>query len=111
MSLTEKEKERRKSYYKRNKEKIKYIPVIERRSRLKRYGLTIEEFEVIKIAQNGLCAICNEAFDSKKRNCHIDHNHSTRKVRGLLCSRCNKGLGLFKDNKENLISALRYLNV
>ncbi len=60
--------------------------------------------------QNGLCAICN-GEESCYRNQHlaIDHNHETGKIRALLCSTCNRALGLFKDSIEVLESAKNYL--
>lgn len=70
------------------------------------YNLTIEQLEDMKIAQNNQCAICGI---NPKDNLVVDHNHITGKVRGLLCSSCNKGLGFFKDNIQRLQSAIVYL--
>lgn len=61
------------------------------------------------VEQNYKCAICNEDFKKNEKIC-IDHNHETDKVRGLLCGKCNTGLGLFNDDKEILINAAIYLN-
>jgi hypothetical protein len=60
--------------------------------------------------QQGCCAICGtpEAQSPKKR-LHVDHNHETHAVRGLLCSRCNTGLGQFKDDPNRLRAAIEYL--
>lgn len=71
------------------------------------YGLTKEKFFEIMKAQNNKCAICDIKIDE---SCHVDHCHDTNVVRGLLCSACNTGLGMFKDNIENLKSAIKYLN-
>ena len=80
-----------------------------RKSSLKRnYNLSIEQFEEIKEAQSGRCAICFDLFKDT-RNCHVDHDHGTGKVRGLLCSNCNRGLGVFYDDIEMLKSAIYYL--
>ena len=69
-----------------------------------KYGISLEDFNKIFKEQNGICAICNVS-----KATHIDHNHKTSKVRGLLCRDCNIGLGLFKDNKTFLLSAKTYL--
>jgi len=57
--------------------------------------------------QNNKCKICNTKFSKVTSN--IDHCHTTNKVRGILCTACNMGLGLFKDNTENLTNAITYL--
>lgn len=58
-------------------------------------------------AQGGCCAICKAPKGNKL--C-VDHDHRTGKVRGLLCSNCNAGLGMFKDSEDLLQSAKGYLN-
>lgn len=59
------------------------------------------------------CAICKagiEEWGGEKGNTScIDHDHKTNKVRGLLCSKCNLGIGMFEDNSENLKNAIEYL--
>lgn len=57
--------------------------------------------------QKGLCGICKKGIDESS---HVDHCHSTGKVRGLLCRPCNSGLGLFSDSTRLLKSAITYLN-
>lgn len=74
------------------------------RRRQKVYGLTIAGYEALKASQNDCCAICGE----KVELC-IDHCHSASRVRGLLCSKCNVGLGMFKDDLDLLASASSYL--
>lgn len=65
--------------------------------------------------QNYKCAICGEEVflfgDLKNRNkvAHVDHDHETGEVRGLLCDKCNRGLGFFRDNPEYLLKAASYL--
>lgn len=87
-----------------NKEKISEY---QRSKRLQRdYGLSVDKFNKMVKNQNNCCAICSEIF--KEIPC-IDHNHSTGKVRKLLCNSCNKGLGHFRDNPSNLVKALDYL--
>mgnify|MGYP001585018387 CR=1 FL=1 len=57
----------------------------------------------------GRCKICNVHQKELKHQLGVDHNHTTGKVRGLLCGSCNKGLGLFKDSIELLLKASYYL--
>ena len=78
-----------------------------RRTVLKKYGLTQIDFEVMYEAQGGMCAIC-ERKSIRKSFC-VDHDHTTGKVRGLLCGECNIGLGKFKDNLDLLKKAVEYL--
>jgi hypothetical protein len=74
-----------------------------------KYGLELEEYEVLVAAQNGLCAICkNPPFESTGR-LSVDHHHETGKTRGLLCATCNLGLGHFKDDPIRLMAAIQYL--
>lgn len=78
-----------------------------RRNRLKtRYGLTPEQVESMKVTQGNVCAIC----ETEPKTWHIDHCHSTGKVRGLLCGSCNMALGLMKDDPVRLSKAQEYLN-
>jgi hypothetical protein len=74
------------------------------------YGITLEEYEVLLKNQNSGCAICGaENADSKGRRLHVDHCHSTDRVRGLLCKDCNTLLGYAKDQPEILQKAAIYL--
>lgn len=81
---------------------------VKRRSTLKRrYGLTPEQLVDMFEAQNKECKICLKTIDKY----HIDHDHDSGIVRGLLCGPCNMALGLLKDNTETLRSAIEYLEV
>jgi hypothetical protein len=71
-----------------------------------RYGITSDDYAKMFVKQNGVCAICGKKPDLKL---HVDHCHKTKKVRGLLCGNCNRGLGLFKDEVESLEKAIQYL--
>lgn len=79
------------------------------------YNITKEEYLLLVHKQNNCCAICLEPekdVDKRSgmpRNLAVDHCHDTEKVRGLLCAKCNKGLGLFKHNVNYLLSAVKYL--
>jgi hypothetical protein len=79
---------------------------------LSKYNLTPEQYEQMLEAQNRQCAICrrNDPGDKAIKHFHVDHNHITGQVRGLLCARCNKGLGMFEENVVSLENAIAYLS-
>jgi len=81
----------------------------ERRRRLRRYGITDIEYQIIWTLQNQSCAICGQTTVPTNRQWHIDHCHSTGKVRGILCHHCNLLLGNAKDNTSILEKAICYL--
>jgi hypothetical protein len=76
-----------------------------------RYGLTPEAFNAKVEAQGGVCAICCELPDGKGAMgvLHVDHDHESGVVRDLLCHKCNKGLGSFRDSPTMLSKAMWYL--
>ena len=84
---------------------------IERRSKLKnQYGITVEEYDAMLAAQGGGCAICHATEPGgRTRYFPVDHCHTTGTVRGLLCTKCNRGLGLFNDNTGRMERAVKYL--
>ncbi len=80
---------------------------------LKKYGITLEEYRKRLSKQNNVCAICKQPETAVIKNkliaMPVDHCHKTGKTRGLLCTKCNRGLGLFDDNTEFLTNAINYL--
>jgi len=77
-----------------------------RESHLRRtYGLTEDDIKRMREAQGGRCAICREANAE-----HVDHDHKTGRVRGLLCFNCNGALGQFRDRTELMQRAVVYLD-
>jgi hypothetical protein len=72
----------------------------------KTYGLTHDEYDLILEAQGGACALCRRI---PKKPLHVDHDHTTGRVRGLLCPRCNQTLGRFGDSIEGLQRVIDYL--
>lgn len=79
------------------------------RSRFKtKYGITLEDKEIMVQSQDNKCMICKKTFTSLK-NTHLDHDHKTGNLRDILCSDCNRGLGCFRDNSEILQEACKYL--
>lgn len=75
-----------------------------------KYGLTVEQRAAIFSAQGSCCAICKATEPLGRHGWHIDHCHETKKVRGILCQRCNLMLGHAKDNAKVLSAAVAYLN-
>jgi len=75
----------------------------------KQYGISVDEFNELLRLQNNCCAICNKHISAVRRRMNIDHDHNTGKVRGILCTGCNTGLGHLGDNIEGLEKAIEYL--
>jgi hypothetical protein len=75
---------------------------------LRKYKIDLSQVFELKRKQNHCCAICKKDLEAGKKT-HVDHDHFTLKVRGILCSNCNLGLGMFKDNPEYLENAITYL--
>ena len=84
-----------------------------RRFAMKKYGITLEEYESLLDAQGGKCAICQSPHPGGNGRTNyswpVDHDHATGKVRGLLCRNCNVGLGLLGDSETRVAAALTYL--
>jgi hypothetical protein len=83
---------------------------VRRRDLKRRYGITVEEYDAMLEQQGNRCAICRTDKPGGKGRFHVDHDHQTGEVRGLLCNNCNRALGHFKDNVLILEQAIRYLN-
>lgn len=75
-----------------------------------KYGITIEDYNKILVKQEERCAICGRHQCNFDKKLHIDHDHKTGKIRGLLCYNCNHAIGKFFDNTEYLQNAINYLN-
>jgi len=104
----EKTKKKIKEYKKNHFQKNKYRATSQQLVR--KYGITSNEKEQMIKDQNNKCKICGIEFDVLDRaKIHIDHDHQTKKVRGILCTNCNLGLGMFKDNVDFLLNAVSYL--
>jgi hypothetical protein len=70
----------------------------------RRYGIGADEFDDLVVQQGGICAICGRPDPE-----HVDHDHDTGAVRGILCFNCNGGLGQFRDSIDSLLTAASYL--
>jgi hypothetical protein len=77
------------------------------------FGISMEEYKVMHSKQGGVCAICKEPekviYKGTLRSLSVDHCHQTGKVRGLLCTKCNRGLGLLQDSLDLLKKSVAYL--
>ncbi len=74
------------------------------------HGITMAQYDAMLEKQGGVCKICGTNTPGGRGRYHVDHCHKTGKIRGLLCNRCNIGLGQFKDNSKILTAAAHYLN-
>jgi Recombination endonuclease VII len=92
---------RSRAWYHANKESVRSKQIA------KKYGLTMEEYRSRK---SGSCDICGASMGAVGANgMHVDHDHRTGRVRGILCPACNKGLGCFADDPNRLHKAANYL--
>lgn len=96
-------------YYKLNPRKQKNC-------NLRKYGITVEEYDQLFEKQNGVCAVCRKPetrICTKKiiQSLSVDHDHYTGIVRGLLCDRCNKAIGLLYHDVDLLKRIIKYLKV
>lgn len=78
-----------------------------RGTRIRAYGISVEDYNRMLEEQGGGCYLCGEA--PQGRALDIDHDHITGKVRGLLCSSHNRAIGLMKDDPEMMLKAHQYL--
>lgn len=93
-------------YYRKNRAK----KILQNRDyRLKtKFGISLELYTSMIAERNGLCDICKRVSNGRG-SLHVDHDHVTGKIRGLLCSNCNLALGMFQDSRETILAAERYL--
>lgn len=97
------------AWKKANPEKARlYVERGQAKWRLARYDMTVDEFERMLHEQDGLCKICGRPPESVK-GLVVDHCHSTGAIRGLLCLKCNSGLGMFRDDTDVMHRAIDYL--
>lgn len=92
----------------------KYEPIARNAQYVKKYGITLEQFDTMSLEQNHLCLICKKPQIYTRRKdgkcfLDVDHCHTTGKIRGLLCLNCNIGLGNFLESKDLLLAAASYL--
>jgi hypothetical protein len=77
------------------------------------YGITFEEYAAMLVSQNGVCAICGKPESATNqygvKRLAVDHDHATKCVRGLLCSKCNRAIGLLDEDTGRMLRAVAYL--
>jgi hypothetical protein len=84
-------------------------PEMYRNYNLGRYGISTEQYEAVLAAQGGRCACCGSVANASGKRLFVDHDHVTGAVRGVLCHKCNAGIGSLGDNIEGVRRALAYL--
>ena len=94
-----------KKYRENNKERLRLSRKI---FNLKsKYNLSLVDYESMLVRQNNVCAICGGV--ERTKSLAVDHCHNTKINRGLLCQKCNRGIGCFNDNPKLLHNAFTYL--
>ncbi len=96
--------EKHKQWAEKNKGRCK---ILNRKTNLAQYGITLAEYDELFEKQNGNCAVCG--LPEITRRLSVDHNHETNEIRGLLCSKCNFFIGLAQENPDILNKAIDYL--
>jgi hypothetical protein len=99
--------ETQREYYKNNSEKCR---ASSRNTRIKKaYGITAAEFDALFLKQGNKCACCGTDKPGTQKGWHIDHDHITGGVRGILCHHCNVMAGMSRDSITILRSSIAYL--
>lgn len=110
------DKNARKEYKERNRER--FLKKSRATNLMLRFGMTEDDYYSMLSSQGGVCKICGasnpngrDSSSDKMRHFSVDHCHITGKIRGLLCTCCNRGLGLLGDTVEDIRRALEYLEL
>lgn len=89
--------------------RARLIAEMRRRYISRTYSIQLEDKAAMLWAQGGVCSICRRDLDADDRNTHLDHDHATGRLRGVLCHGCNVGLGAFRDDPDRMRRAIAYL--
>lgn len=108
-----------KQWYNKHKNKKSFLRQRSSSHYKRKYGISLEDYEVLYKKQNGKCFLCNKkGFKPTQLRGRgnmsflvVDHCHKNNKIRKLLCQECNRGLGLFYDNPALLTKAAKYLRM
>lgn len=92
-----------KAWYKRNPDRSKHNHL------MREYGISLDDYNKLLVIQQDKCAICGTHKSLHDKGLCVDHCHVTGKVRGLLCLKCNRGIGFLKDDSELCLKAHHYL--
>lgn len=98
-----------KEYTAKNKERKR--PIKQRSSLMYKFNITMEMYEQMLMDQDFRCGICKKHMSEFTRRFAVDHCHETGKIRGLLCMKCNIGLGNLGDTEKSLEQAMAYLKI
>jgi hypothetical protein len=98
-----------------NKEYRENFPMFWKDSHLRsKFDISLADYTMLAVAQDNKCALCGnpetDTRNGKVKALAVDHDHVTGKIRGLLCVSCNTGLGKFKDDRDLLLAAVKYLD-
>ena len=98
--------------YKRNYNNKRYDPLKNKHNKLKKaYGIGLEEYNKLFKDQEGCCAVCGIHQSELTRSLAVDHCHTTGKIRGLLCNKCNTALGLLNESEEIMKNLINYVQL
>ena len=101
--------QREKSKEYRQKNPIKFKEIVRNSTLKKKYGITSDQYRVLLESQGYKCKICGSETAKGYGSFHVDHDHKTGRIRGLLCQGCNTSIGKFQDNPKLLRRAADYL--
>lgn len=90
--------------------KTKWDDVQRNSQYLRKYGISLDSYNKMFAKQKGCCAICGRNQSEFNRRLHVDHSHTTNKVRGLLCVNCNKVVGILENYQGKLKQYYSYIN-
>jgi hypothetical protein len=97
-------------YRKRWRQRGEWLRRLKNHNLVRNYGISLEEYEVLLRKQRGVCAICRGKSSIKRqRYLDVDHDKDTKKIRGLLCNHCNRGIAFLRHDTKLLSAAIDYL--
>lgn len=117
-SNPDKRKEQKRRHYEKHKDKIDqrakdwYENNKERHvnnALLRKYGVTLDQYNLLRAQQDFRCAVCNAHETDVGKQMFVDHDHVTGKIRKLLCTKCNVGIGMLQDNPDIMERAAKYI--
>jgi hypothetical protein len=78
---------------------------------MRRYNITLEQYNDLLFKQNSTCLICHKHRNELNKDLVVDHCHETGKIRGLLCNMCNTSLGFIKEDFQSAINLAKYIQI